>query len=84
MIVLKHIVSIARDDGCLPFNPFTGYINSPESVDRGYLTQTETQMLMDAPVKNATYELVQDLFVFSVFTGLAYSDVPTFSETLNE
>ena len=36
MIVLKHIVSIARNNGRLPFNPFAGYINSPESVDRGY------------------------------------------------
>ena len=47
MIVLKHIVSIARNDGRLPFNPFAGYINSPESVDRGYLTQTEIQTLME-------------------------------------
>ena len=75
MIVLKHIISIARNDGRLPFNPFAGYINSPESVDRGYLTQTEIQTLMNAPMKNATHELVRDLFVFSVFTGLAYSDV---------
>lgn len=35
MIVLKHIISIARNDGRLPFNPFARYINSPESVDRG-------------------------------------------------
>ena len=75
MIVLKHIVSIARNNGRLPFNPFAGYINSPESVDRGYLTQTEIQTLMDAPMKNATHELVRDLFVFSVFTGLAYVDL---------
>ena len=75
MIVLKHIVSIARNDGRLPFNPFAGYINSPECVDRGYLTQTEIQTLMDAPMKNAAHELVRDLFVFSAFTGLAYSDV---------
>ena len=75
MIVLKHIVSIARNDGRLPFNPFAGYINSPESVDRGYLTQTEIQTLMDALMKNTYHELVRDLFVFSAFTGLAYSDV---------
>ena len=50
MIVLKHIVSIARNDGRLPFNPFAGYINSPKSVDRGYLTQMEIQVLMDAPM----------------------------------
>lgn len=75
MIVLKHIVAIARNDGRLPFNPFAGYINSPENVDRGYLTKTEIQTLMDAPMKNTYHELVRDLFVFSIFTGLAYSDV---------
>ena len=75
MIVLKHIISIARNDGRLPFNPFAGYINSPESVDRGYLTQKEIQTLMDAPMKNTYHELVRDLFVFSVFTGLAFIDV---------
>ena len=75
MIVLKHIVSIARNTGLLPFNPFAGYINSPENVDRGYLSQTELQALMDAPMKNKTYELVRDLFVFSTFTGLAWADV---------
>ncbi len=75
MIVLKHIVAIARNDGRLPFNPFAGYINSPESVDRGYLTKTEIQTLMNAPMKNTYHELVRDLFIFSVFTGLAYSDV---------
>ena len=54
---------------------FAGYINSPESVNRGYLTQNEIQTLMDALMKNTYHELVRDLFVFSVFTGLAYSDV---------
>ena len=54
---------------------FAGYINSPESVNRGYLTQKEIQTLMDALMKNTYHELVRDLFVFSVFTGLAYSDV---------
>ena len=75
MIVLKHIISIARNSGVLPFNPFAGYINSPENVDRGYLSKEELQTLMNTPMKNQTYELVRDLFLFSTFTGLAYSDV---------
>jgi integrase len=75
MIVLKHIISIARNTGLLPFNPFAGYINSPESVDRGYLTEEEIQTLIEAPMKNNTYELVRDFFIFSVFTGLSYADV---------
>ena len=29
MIGLKHVISIARNSGALPFNPFAGYINSP-------------------------------------------------------
>ena len=41
--------------------------DSPESVDRGYLTQKEIQTLMDAPMKNATHELVRDLFVLDVY-----------------
>ena len=75
MIGLKHVISIARNSGALPFNPFAGYINSPESVDRGYLTEREIQTLMETPVKSGTCELVRDLFIFSVFTGLAYADV---------
>ena len=75
MIGLKHVISIARNSGALPFNPFAGYINSPESVDRGYLTEREIQTLMETPVKSGTCELVRDLFIFSVITGLAYADV---------
>lgn len=75
MIVLKHIVSIARNDGRLPFNPFAGYINSPESVDRGYVTKEEIHTMMDTKMPDKTHELVRDLFLFSTFTGLSYSDV---------
>ena len=58
MIGLKHVISIARNSGALPFNPFAGYINSPESVDRGYLTEREIQTLMETLVKSGTCELV--------------------------
>lgn len=80
MIVLKHIVSIARNDGRLPFNPFAGYINSPESVDRGYVTKEEIHTIMNTKMPDKTHELVRDLFLFSTFTGLAYSDVKNLTE----
>ncbi len=80
MIVLKHIISIARNDGCLPFNPFAGYINSPESVDRGYITKEEIHTMMNTDMPDKTHELVRDLFIFSTFTGLAYSDVKNLTE----
>lgn len=80
MIVLKHIVAIARNDGRLPFNPFSGYINSPESVDRGYVTKEEIHTIMNTKMPDKTHELVRDLFLFSTFTGLAYSDVKNLTE----
>ena len=64
MIVLKHIISIARNDGRLPFNPFAGYINSPESVDRGYITKEEIHTMMNTEMPDKTHELVRDLFLF--------------------
>lgn len=75
MIVLKHIISIARNSGQLAVNPFAGYLISPESKDRGFLTKEELQLLINTKMKNAQYELVRDLFVFSCFCGLSYSDV---------
>lgn len=75
IILLKHIVTIARNDGRIPFNPFAGYVNSSERVDRGFLTNEEIKILMRTCMPNKMYELVRDLFVFSVFTGLAYADV---------
>lgn len=75
MIVLKHIISIAMNDGCLLFNPFAGYTNSPENVGRGYVTKEEIYTMMNTEMPDKTHELVRDLFLFSVFTGLAYCDV---------
>ena len=78
MIVLKHIISIARNDGRLSFNPFAGYINSPESVDRGYITREEIHTMMNTEMPDKTHELVRDLFIFSTFTGLAEDNLQTF------
>ncbi len=75
MIGVKHIVTIARNSGKLAINPFAGYLISPEAKDRGFLNKEELNLLVNAKMKNAQYELVRDLFVFSTFTGLSYSDV---------
>lgn len=75
MIGVKHIISVARNEGLLVVNPFAGYMISPEQVDRGFLSEEELQLLMKTPMKNKSYELVRDLFVFAAFTGLAYSDI---------
>ena len=75
MIGVKHIVAIARNSGQLTINPFAGYLISPEQKDRGFLNKEELNLFINARMKNAQYELVRDLFVFSCFCGLSYSDV---------
>ena len=50
-------------------------INSPESVDRGYLSQEEIKAVMNYKTANKAHARIRDLFVFSIFTGLAYADV---------
>lgn len=57
MIVLKHIISIARNDGRLTFNPFAGYINSPESVDREYISREEIHTMMNTEMPDKTTNL---------------------------
>lgn len=55
MIVLKNIVSIARNDGSPPFNPFAAYINSPENVDKWYVTNVfapQNYLLKSFPPKS--------------------------------
>lgn len=69
MIGVKHIVAIARNSGQLTINPFAGYLISPEQKDRGFLNKEELNLLVNAKMKNAQYELVRDLFVFSCFCG---------------
>lgn len=75
IIGVKHIVAIARNAGQLAINPFAGYLISPEQKDRGFLNKEELNSKVNAKMKNAQYELVRDLFVFSCFCRVSYSDV---------
>ena len=75
MITFKHIISLARVHGLIRSNPFAGYKNHFEQVDRGYLTEPELQRLMLLPLEEGTQRRVRDLFVFSAFTGLSYADI---------
>jgi len=75
MITFKHILSLARSSGMMRSDPFAGYKNRFEQVDRGYLTEHELAALMQLPTEPGTGRTVRDLFVFAAFTGLSYSDV---------
>ena len=80
MIALKHIFTLARNEGLMKLNPFASYINSYTAVDRGYLSEEELVRLMEVGTATPVEERVRDLFLFSAFTGLAYVDIKNLRE----
>ena len=51
-----------------------------KKVDRGYLTEDEIKIILKKKMVSERLEHVRDLFIFSCFTGLAYSDVANLRE----
>ncbi|WP_346856860.1 site-specific integrase [uncultured Draconibacterium sp.] len=72
---LKHIVTLAKNNGWLQADPFINFRIRFEKADRGYLLQGELETMMQKKFAIKRLEQVRDIFVFSCFTGLAYVDV---------
>ena len=72
---LTGVAIIARNNGILVGDPFASYKIRLEKVDRGYLTEDEIKIILKKKMVSERLEHVRDLFVFSCFCGLAYSDV---------
>ena len=75
MQFFKRIIIIARNNGILVGDPFASYKIRLEKVDRGYLTEDEIKIILKKKMVSERLEHVRDLFIFSCFCGLAYSDV---------
>ena len=56
-------------------DPFANHKLHYELVDRGYLTKEEVLRIMKKHFEIERLELVQNIFIFSCFTWLAYIDV---------
>ncbi len=80
LLQLKHIVTLAFNNGCVRADPFKNFKLRFEKVDRGYLTQEELNTIMQKRFAIQRIEQVRDIFVFSCFTGLAYIDVKNLTE----
>ena len=75
MQFFKRIILIARNNGSLSGDPFANYKIRLEKVDRGYLTEDEIKIILKKKMVSERLENVRDLFIFSCFTGLAFSDI---------
>ena len=75
MIGFTTLCRLAMSRKHLAFNPFSEYKNTKKDKDRGYLLRNELEQLVTFNCEKKKDELVKDLFVFSCFTGLSYSDM---------
>jgi len=76
----RHIIELALNREWIYRNPFKGFKLQSQKADRGYLTQTEIETLMDAKFEELRMEQARDIFVFCAFTGLAFIDVKHLTE----
>lgn len=76
MKTLKTIILFGRSIGLLNHDPFHGIKFHYQTVDRGFLTDSELTRIAKKDMSHIPrLELVRDIFLFSCFTGLAYIDV---------
>ena len=71
---LRKIISMAVRFEWLKSDPFTKFQPKFIKKDRGYLTEEELFVLENKDIHNLSLRTVRDLFIFSCYTGLAFSD----------
>jgi len=76
---LKKIVGIAIANGWITVDPFRKIKLREEKVDRGFLTDANLKRLIALEFEFKRLEEVRDCFIFSCFTGLAFSDAKNLS-----
>lgn len=79
---MKAMLNRAKDFGLIansPYERMKGKFKRGESDSVEYLTEDQMMRIVETrPVPGTQMEDVRDLFVFQLFTGLAYSDAQAF------
>lgn len=73
------IIRICLANGWLQKNPFINYKSKMVEVERAFLSMEEIETMFNKEFATDRLNQVKDIFLFSCFTGLAYSDVKKLS-----
>lgn len=71
---LCSVVTLAHDTGVIPLNPFRLYKFHFEETERDILTLEELNYLYNYQFASKKLERIRDNYIFSCYTGLAYTD----------
>tara|TARA_E500000318_G_scaffold109807_1_gene123656 strand:+ start:275 stop:1531 length:1257 start_codon:yes stop_codon:yes gene_type:complete len=78
---LRKLMNFAMDLEWLEKNPFTRYKLKFKRYKKEFLSQEELRLFQEADIKDKGYGIVRDIFVFSCYTGLSYTDVRLLDES---
>ena len=73
MRIFKRITTMCFKNGQMPKDPFCDHKLKKVKKDRGYLTKSELESIIDYKPDNKRLEKVRDIFLFCCFTGYDYS-----------
>ena len=71
----RTVFKVAKDNGWVATDPFGGFKIKMEDTHRDCLTVEELTTLMEKELVSDRLSKVRDIFVFSCYTGLSYTDV---------
>ncbi len=77
--ILKQILNFAVALDWIPSNPFGQFKCTYKNPDRIVLTQDEIDIIYLKQMPNIRLEEIRDIFLFSCYTGYAFSDVELLS-----
>ena len=72
---LKIIIKRAINEGIITCDPFAGFSLEGEPLQPKSLTKQELHKIMTTPLDTPNRYLVRDMFLFSVITGISFSDI---------
>ena len=80
LIILKKMIRRAVHQGILNRDPFVNYITEQPEKKCRHLKSEEIDKIMQIHIASKKVCHTRDMFVFSCFTGLAYSDIRNLSQ----
>ncbi|KAA6331065.1 Tyrosine recombinase XerC, partial [termite gut metagenome] len=78
LCIVRHVrkmIKLAIGEGIISHDPFEGYTPERPKAKQKYLTREELDRIMTTQLDHLARYLTRDMFLFSVFTGLAFRDI---------
>jgi hypothetical protein len=77
---LKQVITNALKNRYISIDPFDDYTLGYKPVKKEFLIEPEIKKLMNKKFESKRLEEVRDVFLFQIFTGLAYIDAANLTE----